>query len=306
MIATGVSIFCGWLQTDIGRKLFGQPPDVRIAGSIRPEGKAYVVNGGYRVQGRWDFASGVHHANWLFCTCTVMQGDSPRLTAAGMPELRHLLVPAAAIRIEDTWSVVGMCGTGSHDFIVDDVFVPTPHSFSLAEPPYETGPLYHPRLLLTAVWTATVGNALGIARGAMDAFIELATHRGSTTSTTLLRDRPFVQARVAEAEAILSAARAYVMAAVGGAWEAVGAGVPDPGREILQARLAITHGMHEAVRAVDLLFHAAGTNAVYRKYPLERYFRDVHTAVQHVAGLPMHYESAGKGLLGLRPSDMGW
>jgi alkylation response protein AidB-like acyl-CoA dehydrogenase len=84
------------------------------------------------------------------------------------------------------------------------------------------------------------------------------------------------------------------------------AGVPDPGREILQARLAITHGMHEAVRAVDLLFHAAGTNAVYRKYPLERYFRDVHTAVQHVAGLPMHYEFAGKGLLGLRPSDVGW
>lgn len=306
MIATGVSIFCGWLPADLGRKLFGQPPDVRIAGSIRPEGKAHVVDGGYRVRGRWDFASGVTHANWLFCTCIVMQGDSPRLTPDGKPELRHLLVPADAISIEDTWSVVGMCGTGSHDFIVNDVFVPAPHTFSLVDPPQESGPLYHPRLLLTAVWTATAGNALGIARGAMEAFIELATHRSSTTSTTLLRDRPFVQTRVAEAEAILSAAHAYVIDAVGSAWEAVCAGVPDPGREILQARLAITHGMHEAVRAVDVLFHAAGTNAVYRKYPLERYFRDVHTAVQHIAGHPMHYESAGKGLLGLRPSDVGW
>jgi alkylation response protein AidB-like acyl-CoA dehydrogenase len=265
-----------------------------------------VVDGGYRVQGRWDFASGVNHANWLFCTCTVIDGDSPRLTPTGTPELRHLFVPADAATIVDTWSVVGMCATGSHDFVVDGVFVPTSHTFTLDEPPQEHGPLYHPRLVLIAVWTSTTANALGVARGAMDAFIELATHRGSTTSSTLLCNRPFVQTRVAEAEAILSAARAYVIDAVGNAWQAVCAGVPDPGREIAQARLAITHGMQEAVRAVDLLFHAAGTNAVYRKYPLERYFRDVHTAVQHIAGLPTHYESAGKALMGLRPSDMGW
>ena len=82
--------------------------------------------------------------------------------------------------------------------------------------------------------------------------------------------------------------------------------VPDPSREIAQARLAITHGMHEAVRAVDLVFHAAGTNALYRKYPLERYFRDIHAAVQHAAGLPSHYEAAGQALLGLRPDGVGW
>ena len=134
----------------------------------------------------------------------------------------------------------------------------------------------------------------------------LATCTSSTGSPALLRDRPFVQTRVAEAEAILSAARAYVMAAVGTAWEAVCAGVPDPSLAIAQARLAITHGIHEAVRAVDLVFHAAGTNAIYRANPLERYFRDIHVAVQHNAAYPAHYESAGKVLLGLRPSDMGW
>ena len=84
------------------------------------------------------------------------------------------------------------------------------------------------------------------------------------------------------------------------------AGVPNPSREIAQARLAITHGMHEAVRVVDRLFHAAGTNGIYRKHGLERYFRDVHTAVQHAAGLPVHIESAGKVFLGLRPQDLGW
>jgi alkylation response protein AidB-like acyl-CoA dehydrogenase len=217
-----------------------------------------------------------------------------------------MLIPAASVTIVDTWSVVGLCGTGSHDFIVDDVFVPASHTFSFAEPPQAPGPLYHPRLLFVVTWTATVANALGIARGAIDAFIELATHARSTSSPTLLRERPLVQTQVAEAEAIASAARAYVLDAVGTAWEAVSAGVPDPSREIAQARLAITHGMHEAVRAVDRVFHVAGTNAVYRKNRLERYFRDVHAAVQHAAGLSSHVEAAGKVFLGLRPNDIGW
>src|SRR5262245_42399192 len=306
MIASSESLFSGWLQTDIARALFGQPPDMRMAGSLRPEGQAYPVDGGYRIRGRWDFASGIHHANLLLCTCTVMAGDAPRQTPAGVPEIRSMLIPVHEATIVDTWSVVGMCGTGSHDFIVDDVFVPAAHSFSLLEPPQAPGRLYQPRLLFVVLWSGTVANALGMARGAMDAFIELATQAGSTSSPILLRDRALVQTQIAEAEAILSAARAYVLASVGAAWEAVCAGVPDPSREIAQARLAITHGMHEAVRVVDRLFHAAGTNAIYRKYGLERYFRDVHTAVQHAAGLPVHIESAGKVFLGLRPHDLGW
>src|SRR5207244_12064363 len=121
----------------------------------------------------------------------------PRHTAAGTPETPARSVPAAAATIEDTWFVLGMCGTGSQDFIIDDVFVPTAHTFSLGAPPQDSGPLYHPRLLLVTVWTSTVANALGIARGAMESFIELATGTRSTASPTLLRDRPFEQTRVA-------------------------------------------------------------------------------------------------------------
>jgi len=306
MIAGALSLFTGWLRADVGRTLFGQPPDIRMAGSMRPEGRAYPVDGGYRVQGRWDFASGIQHANWLMCTCMVMDGEAPRRTPSGAPETRALLVPADAATVVDTWSVVGMCGTGSHDFVVHDVFVPAPHTFSLAEPPQATTPLYSPRFLLVGAWTLTVANSLGIARGAMDTFIELASQAGSTSSPTLLRDRPLVQTQVAEAEAIIGAARAYVFEAVGGAWQAVCAGAPDPGLAIARARLAITHSMHEAVRAVDRLFHAAGTNAVYRKHRLERYFRDIHATVQHAAGLAAHIETAGKVFLGLRPHDIGW
>lgn len=307
MIAGNISAFMGWLPAEIGRAMVGAPADFSAAGSVRPEGRATPVDGGYRVSGRWDFASGVHHARWLMCSCVVMDGDTPHVTEAGAPQTRTLWVPAESVRIEDTWSVMGMRGTGSHDFIVEDVFVPAERSFSLGGPPCEPGPLYNPRMTSAVLWTGTVGNALGIARGAIDAFVGLAGRSGTTMGRSVkLRDRPYIQARVGEAEAIVNAARAYVVSAVGEAWAAVCHGVPDPGREIAQARLSIVHGMHEAVRAVDLIFHAAGTNAVYTRNPLERHFRDVHVAVQHAAGLPGQYESAGKVVLGLRPSEPGW
>lgn len=306
MIATSQSAYTGYLMTEVGRAMAGQPADLRLSGSIRPLGRAIPVPGGYRVSGQWDFASGIHHATWLLCTSTIMEGDRPRKDANGAPVWRVMWVPKAQVTIKDTWTVVGLRGTGSHDFVVDDVFVPTTHSISTTEPPWIQSTHYRARLHATCAWTTTVANSLGIARGAMDAFSEMATTRASTMSSALLRDRPRVQAITGEAEAILSAARAYVMDAVGRAWDLATSDDTDIDRAVMQARLAITHGMHEARRVVDLLFHAAGTNAVYATSPLERCFRDIHVAIQHGASLPQHYESAGKVLLGLRPTDPGW
>jgi len=306
MIASSLSAFMAWMPVELGPLFAGVPPDFRGAGSVRAMGRARPVEGGWQVSGQWDFASGLHHARWLNCTCVVMHGDAPRLSPAGTPVTRTMWVPASAATILDTWSVVGLRATGSHDFAVYDVFVPAAHSYSLAEPPRDPATLYHPRMLLISLWTATAANALGIARGAIDAFVDLAGRVSSTMSTALLRDRPLVQTRVAEAAAIVQAARAYVCTAVGRAWDAVGNGIEDPAPMVADARLAIVHAMHEAVRAVDLVFHAAGTNAVYSRNPLERYFRDVHVSVQHAAGLPGQYEIAGKVLLGLRPTDPGW
>ena len=150
----------------------------------------------------------------------------------------------------------------------------------------------------------------GVLLAADDLLAEAARMHGELAGagplTALLRDRPFVQTRVAEAEAILSASRAYVEAAVGHLWTRASQGESDLDAAVVQARLAITHGMQEAVRAVDLVFHAAGTNAVYERNPLERHFRNIHVAMQHAAGLPAHMEAAGKALLGLRPADSGW
>ena len=256
-------------------------------------------------RGRWDFASGVDHARWLLCTCTVMDGDKPRLAPDGTPELRHLLVPAADATIVDTWSVVGMCGTGSHDFMVENAFVPAAQLFlnriargrgsALPSTPPPGGRLDRHRGQCSGdrAWRDRCLHRVGDLsrlKQCADAAMQPSARSGS----------------VGRGRAILSAARAYVVDTVGTAWTAFCDEVPDPSREIAQARLAITHGMHEAVRAVDLVFHAAGTNALYRKFPLERYFRDIHAAVQHAAGLPSHYEAAGQALLGLRPNGVGW
>ena len=95
MIATVLSQFTGWLDTDVARSMVGAPADFRAAGSLRPQGQAREVDGGYRVSGRWNFASGVTYAEWLYCTCRVMDGDAPRLTPAGVPLTRAAWIPVA-------------------------------------------------------------------------------------------------------------------------------------------------------------------------------------------------------------------
>ena len=306
MIASVLSFFVGWLPPDVARDMCGEPADLRMAGSLRPQGGAWPVAGGYLVKGQWNFASGIQNANWLHCTCMVMDGDKPEITAAGTPRVRVMWIPAAAATIKDTWSVIGMRGTGSQDFMVDDLIVPEDHTHFAGDPPVETGPLYQPRALFMNLFATVVANSLGIARAAIDDFVLLATQEGSTQSPTLLRERAFVQRTVAEAEAMLNASRGYVIDALGRAWAVQSAQVADITQEIAQARLATTHAMHESVRAVDLVFRAAGTNAIYTRNPLERHFRDIHVAIQHNAGFPVHYELAGKVLMGLRPSEPGW
>ena len=306
MIATALSMNVARLPVEVGRELAGTPADYRGAGSARSGGGIWAVPGGFRVKGRWNFASGIQNARWLYCTCVMMDGDTPPRGSAGAPVLRAVWVPRDQVTIVDTWSVMGMRGTGSQDFTVDDVFVPERRSTLADAPPAETGPLYHPRAWFVHIWTPSAANALGIARGAIDNLAEIAATEASTLSPSVLRDRPMVQARIGEADAIVNAARAYVFDTVGRLWDTLTSGQEPSDQQIAQARLALVHAMHEAARAVDKVFHAAGTNAIYTRLPLERAFRDVHVALQHGAALPVYFEAAGKVLLGLRPSEPGW
>lgn len=306
MNANLFALTTGWLEPEAGRQIVGEPPNLRAAGSLRPQGRAWPVDGGYRIEGRWNFASGLQNANWLHCPCVMMDADGPQRDVAGGVVTRTMWVPAAAANVVDTWSVLGMRGTGSHDFILSDTLVPKAHSFSLADPPPALGPLYRVRFFFSFAHALFAANALGIARSAIDALIHMASVEASSLSTVLLRDRPAVQAQVAQAEAIVEGAKCYVKDALLRAWEAAESGAVQPTREIARVRLAIPHAIRESVRAVDIVFHAAGTNAIFTVNPLERPFRDVHVAAQHAAAFPVHFESAGKVLMGLQPSEPGW
>ena len=305
-IAGSIGMYSAWLDTSVARDLFGYPSTLRGAGSFRPLGKARVVDGGYVATGQWDFASGCLHANWLFLNCVVADDNGPRYNADGLPVLRMMTVPIQEARIIDNWAVIGLRGTGSNDVAVSDLFVPEDHTFALIDQPVDTAPLCTFRSAMVITFTPLAANTLGMARGAMNAFMELAEAKGTTMNMALLRERPAVQQVVGQAEAIISGARAYVLDAVGRVWDAVQSGKEDVSQEVLQGRLAVTHAVHESVRAIDMLYHASGTNAVRRSNLLERYFRDVNAAMMHAGGLLTNFEQGGRVTFSLPPGAPGW
>ena len=309
-IAGSIGMFSGWLDTSVARELFGTPTTLKGAGSFRPLGTALVADGGYVVTGQWDFASGCLHANWLFLNCVVADGSGPRLNVGGpldgLPQLRMMSVPIEQARIISNWSVIGLHGTGSNDVAVTELFVPENHTFALTDHPVDTAPLCTFRSAMAVTFTPLAGHTLGMARGAMDAFLELAGGSATTMNMALLRDRQPVQEVVGRAEAIISGARAYVLDSAGTMWDAMRSGKEDLGDEVLQTRLAVTHAVHESVRAIDMLYHASGTNAVRSNNLLERYFRDIHAAMMHAGGLLANFEQGGRVALGLPPAAPGW
>ena len=306
LIAGSISLYMGWMDAVTAQEIVGSPPSLRGAGSFRPEGTARIIDGGYEVNGRWDFASGCLHANWLFFNCVVTDENGPRYNSDGLPELRMMSLPVGAATIHDNWSVIGLRGTGSNDVSVEGLHVPAERTFALASESMHSAPLFNTRAALATAFPLLAANALGMARGTMDAFLDLAGSSATTMNPALLRDRGPVQLAVGRAEGIISGARAYVLHAVGEMWEAMQSGKPDLGSEILQSRLAVTHGVHEAARAIDMLYHASGTNAVRRGNLLERYFRDINAAMMHAAGLPANFEQGGRVVLGLPPGAPGW
>lgn len=289
-VSAAVTVFLAWIDPDaLAEMAATSDRPLHVAGSARPLGTAIRTDDGYRIKGHWNYASGVRHANWFLGTCFV--------DAAGSQTTRSMLIPIEDGEVVANWDVVGMRGTGSDDFVIDDVDVPRSRIGANHWIQQRSEPLYSPKLAMIATWAPTAGVAIGLAQGALDALTNLADHT-STSSPTPLGDRDDVQQAVAEAEAITSAARAFCVEAIGGAWTALANG-DEAGlaRAVARAQIAITHSMSEAVRVSDLCFHAAGTNAISTENRLERFFRDAHTAAQHAAGQSIHKRVAGRTLL---------
>jgi indole-3-acetate monooxygenase len=300
--ACGCSMTAAYLDPGVAAEIFGDERGIVAWGPPGP-GEARAVPGGYRLTGSWSFASGSHHATWLGAHVAVVAADgAPRRHPDGGAVLRTLLFPKSQATITDTWHVVGLRGTGSDTYTVSDLFVP--HTYTVARgpeaKPRETGQLYcFSSSNLYSVGFA--GVALGIARGVFGAFVELARDKIPRGARHTLRDNNLIQAQVAQCEARISAARAFLLHSLDEIWLDVGcqgAVSPDHNATI---RLASTWAIHQAREAVLMLYHAAGATAIFDANPFERRFRDINTVVQQYQGRQAHFETVGQVLLGLGP-----
>ncbi|HLZ69931.1 MAG TPA: acyl-CoA dehydrogenase family protein [Dehalococcoidia bacterium] len=307
MIGMEQAMFAGFVREDVARAIWGLDPDAITAGSGQPRGRAVAVPGGYRVSGQWPFNSGCHHASWLWGNCRLYDDETaPRTRPDGTPVFRFVLFPAEQAEIVETWHTGGLRGTGSDDFAVRGQFVPEEHTFTrlTADPterPWPDDPLFcFPYMSIAAVTVCAV--PLGIARAAIEALLALAQAKAPTGQTSLLCERAAVQAGVARAEALLRSADAFLRETVEETWACALRGEPATLDQRAQLRLAATHAGITAAQAVDLMYNAGGASSIYEANPLERCFRDVHTATAHAQIWPANFETVGQVLLGLPPS----
>jgi alkylation response protein AidB-like acyl-CoA dehydrogenase len=294
---------CLWSRflDDAGReRIFGDPRRL-FAGSTRPTGQVVITGGGFRLSGRWSLVSGCELADYVHLMSLVHEDGVPRMLAPGQPDLRVLFVPKGSYDILDTWYVGGLRGSGSHDVVVDDVFVPVEDSFSPAPPVAGTSQLS--QLPIIPVMIAGLGaQFLGMARAAIAVTIEILRHKVSVDTGALVRERPSVLADIASHSAAVAAAGTHLHVSMMAVWDHVRSNLPTvEDRAALYS--ASLHAAAVARAGVVAMHAAAGTTALYVDCPLERSVRDLLTMEQHIAAQPLWLEDAGRVLLGHVPTN---
>jgi len=303
MIGSLGGALAAWLPKDGAREIFASDPEVIIGGAAAPPGRARPVEQGYLVSGRWQWGSGSQNCSWMSGGSLIFDGERPRLLASGAPEIRLVFYPAHEGKILDTWDASGLRGTGSHDFQIEDLFIPEAHTLEMTASAVVERPLYQfPIVALFALGPCSV--ALGIARRAIDEFIELAANKSPTFERRTLAQSPRVQGFVAEAQAATRSANAFLHEAIDNAWEVTLSG----GRLTLKARrdirLAAANATWQSAKSVDLVYHAAGGSAVHSRSPLQRCFRDVHTITQHAFVNQSVFEQIGCSYLSTAATEL--
>jgi len=289
-IAATSSLLAGWLPAEGLAEAFGGPQLV-AAGVWAPRGSARRVDGGYRVSGRWAFCSGIMHSEHLFGGCVVQDGDGDE------PTMRILGMPTSELEILDTWHTSGLRGTGSHDVVADELFVPDFRSLWLLDPPISDAALY--RFPMFAFFALSIAAAaLGNARGAIDELTALAVGKVAQGSSRTLAERAATWSTVAQAEASLRAARAFYYQAIEEAWVAA----QRPGQPVsvelrTGLRLAATHAVRSAAEVARAMCDLGGGSAIYEDSPLQRRLRDAQTATAHFQVNPTTWELTGRLLL---------
>jgi alkylation response protein AidB-like acyl-CoA dehydrogenase len=302
-IGAGTRSFALMLDDDGAIEEILKVPRALCAGSINPTALRVVpVDGGYRVSGRLQYASGVTQSRWLVAGGLVFDGEQPRFTPAGAPVLRGAFFPTSEARVLDTWRVSGLAGTGSHDVEVADVFVAEARTWDILA----TEPKRHEPLaalsLPSRLGISLVAVGVGILRRAIDELAALAAKKSPFASRgTLLRDRAGVQIDVARASGALEGARAHVRMVCAEVFERVRRGGAPQLTDLARLRLAYVTATEQLLHGIELVRGASGMNALQSGSPLERCWRDLHAVSQHFALGTAHYERIGKIRLGLDP-----
>jgi indole-3-acetate monooxygenase len=280
-------------------QLYNDGPDLIVGGGFAPRGTAELRGGEYLVNGRWAFASGCQHCNWLIGNCVVTECGKPRAgMMPGAPEIRAMLFPPSAAKILDTWSVSGMRGTGSHDIAVENVRVPAEDSLDIFMGQSSiAGPLYAAHLAYFALHIAAVG--IGIAKRALREIVALAkTSKQRLYAPASMVDTPLFQYRIGNADLTLRAARALLMDEANKIWSNAVAGNPLLPDDQIRATGTVAWVSHTAATIVDTCYTAGGGSAPYDASPLQRCLRDIHTLTQHAAAAEGWITRAGAVLLG--------
>ena len=308
-ISCTASVLSAYLPAEAAAELFSAPR-LKAAGVFAPRGRALPAEQdgvrGLRVSGRWAWGSGARNADLITAGCLLIGDDGkPVLGGDGAARVLSVVLKRSQVQLLDNWDAFGLCGTGSGEFEVRDAFVPLAHSASLFDGPRLQTPLYRfPVFGLLALSIAAV--TTGIARQALDHFIEQASASVPQASSKPLASRATVQAAVAQAEAQLQSARCYLLASVEAAWlVAQDASEPaallplDARRDL---RLAASHAVQISAALVSRLYTLAGGAAVFADSPLQRALRDVQVATQHMMVNDATFELSGRLLLG-QPSQ---
>ena len=301
---SGCSMSAAYMAPAQAREVFGPPTGILAWGP--PMGQqARAVAGGYRVSGTWRFASGSHHASWLGAHALILEADgSPRLDAKGKAVTRTMLFPKSETRIENIWNVLGLRGTGSDQYTIQDLFVPDNHSMSRDDPAERTedGLLY--RFTSGQLYASGfAGVALGLARGVLDAFIEHARLKKPRGAIRVLRENHVIQSQVAQAEAKWRSSRALLHQTLDAIWEYIEQHGEMTRDHRMEIRLASTWAIQQSKEAILATYEAVGSGGVFVGTPFERRLRDILTLVQQGQGRPAHFETCGQYMLGLEPES---
>ena len=297
MICASTGITASWLPPAGAREIFARP-DAVVCGVFARRGKAHDEGDHYRVEGRWQWGSGSDISDWMTAGCVLFRDGKPVMGEGDAQLNGSIFVPTREIELQGNWDTSGLCGSGSQDFVMHNVRVPKSRAEIGKFKIYIERPLFFfPPFGLLACGIASV--MMGLARAAIGELTAIASVKIPDAHRRVLAQRTRTQEDLAEAEALLRSGRAFFREMMQSAWSET----RETGRTSIETRrdlrLAITHAARSSVRAVDLMYNLGGGTSVYKTSPLQRIFRDIHVASQHMQVATPTMETAGRHMLGL-------